>query len=241
MKNLAVFLTLILCSIDVSAQTTKAGRDSKPPRGGDIGMVILSQPGVAATSGRAPWDWTLEERLAARCNREAARLRANSAASDQAMTVGTRISHADVISGRTHPELFLPAELFESVVRGAFLVEGWREVYGGDIAKAGLPGDFLTGLQEVSSRYVPLLREQQTIRIAYSRMAPTERAVASARLATLEVELCREGHAALIAARGQFGPALDRFLYGAVAASRTMYLDEISDAAVLRARERGCR
>lgn len=190
-------------------------------------------------TGRAAWQWTLEERIALRSDPKAARERSRTGAPRVAATSAAGLPHADVISGKTDPHLFMPTELFESVVTGAFLAEGWREVYAHDIVQAGLPKDFLETLGVITGAYLPLLREQHRLRS--SRLSAQERAVAIARLAALERELCPARQEALAAARARFGVALDRFLYGPVARSRTMYFDRISDAAALEAREKGCR
>jgi hypothetical protein len=235
MKSLIVFFALSLFpTVEVNAQ-------SKKPRGGDVGMIILSEPTAATTTGRPAWQWSIEERIAARCNPAAAQARAKGSPVSAMAVGGLQTAYADVISGKTNPELFLPTELFEAVVRGAFLVEGWREVYAKDMAKAGLPVDFVTSLKLISASYLPLLREQQQIRTRRSGMGPGDHAVAVARLAALDIDMCRARYAALTATRARFGIALDRFLYGPVARSRVMYFDDLSNAAALTAREKGCR
>lgn len=243
-KNLLILTFLLFLTVDLNAQRVKPDAQSAKPEGGTIGMTILNYPSSTATttSGRPAWQWTVEERIAARCSPEAARARVRGTDPGVAAmsVVGMHRAHADVISGKTHPELFLPTELFEDVVRGAFLQDGWREVYASDMAKAGLPRDFVASLERISSTYVPLLREQEQIRSHRSQLGPAERAVAIARLAKLDIEICRTRHTTLLAARARFGIALDRFLYGPVARSRTMYFDELSDAVALTTREKGC-
>jgi hypothetical protein len=244
-KNLPILTFLLVLAVDLNAQRVKPDAPIAKPEGGTIGMTILNEPSATATTtaGRPAWQWTVAERIAARCNPEAARVRVRgtSPGASAMSVVGIQKTHADVISGKTHPELFLPTELFEAVVRGAFLQDGWREVYATDIAKVGLPSDFLALLERISASYLPLLREQEQIRSHRSQLGPAERAVAIARLATLDTEICSVRHTALLAARARFGVALDRFLYGPVARSRTMYFDELSDTASLTAREKGCR
>jgi hypothetical protein len=243
-RHLPLSITVLLFVIvDLNAQTVKPKAQSPKTEGGTIGMIVLNDPSTAATTtaGRLAWQWSVEERIAARCSPEAARMRVRAVDSGtSAMSVGMQRTHADVISGKTHPELFLPTELFEHAVRGAFLVDGWREIYASRIVKAGLPSDFLPSLERINASYLPLLREQEQIRAHRSQFGPAERAVAVARLATLNTEICRARYAALTAARGRFGVALNRFLYEAVAPSITTYFDQMSDASVLTAREKGC-
>ena len=235
MKSFAIAISFLLLPLfDAHALWAK-------PKGGDVSATVTGPSVATPMTGRAAWQWSLEERIALRSDPKAARERSRAGGPRVAATsaAGFRAPHADTISGKTDPHLFMPTELFESVVTGAFLAEGWREVYAHDIVQAGLPKDFLETLGVITGAYLPLLREQHRVRS--SPLSAQERAVAIARLAALERELCAARQEALAAARPRFGVALDRFLYGPVARSRTMYFDRVSDAAALEAREKGCR
>ena len=240
MKKPLVALSILLLPVFVLA-------DQKPksPRGGDVRMIILDDSNASSETigGRQAWQWSLEERIAARCSPVAARERLRGGDSARTAMSASPASAApvDVISGKTHPELFMPTELFEDVVRGAFLVDHWQDAYAAAVQKAGLPKDFANTLEGISASYLPLLTEKLQIAQRRNLMSAAERAVAIARLAELEPRICHERQAALHAARGRFGPALDRFLYESIARSRTTYLSELSDPTVLTAREKGCR
>src|SRR5207244_11207926 len=97
-----------------------------------VGLLFLGITTHAASKDQAPakppWRWTLDERLAARVDPRAAAERVRSAR-------GARISASsgtpskenempadqiDFIGGREHPELFMPWELFDRMMRGAY-------------------------------------------------------------------------------------------------------------------------
>jgi len=189
--------------------------------------------------GKSVAAWTLDERLASRCNRVKAdeRVRGEQATAQmrtQSLFAG---NPADIISGRSHPELFLPHELFEEVVTGAVFDPGFQLVFRTRVKAAGLPLDFWRRLETLSATYVADLREQ---RKRASDKSAAGRAFAIAGRASLELQTCRDRALALRKARATFGSALDTFMYEYVAPGRTDYHDEVSDERVLRSREGGC-
>jgi hypothetical protein len=147
-------------------------------------------------------------------------------------------SHADVISGRLHPELFLPHELFQQVVREAAFDPGFRLVCQPMVKAAGLPDDFWSRLETISESYINDLREQRS-RAADRSVAG--RALAIAKSTSLERQTCHDRAVALRTARAAFGPALDHFMYEYVGPGISIYLDEAPDESTLRSREGGCK
>lgn len=222
----------------------------KPFHGGVVGGV--TPPPSGAPSGcRLASAWTLDERLANRCDPLKARERtregerASTELTAQFVARGLlpprqsagATSHADIISGRFHPELFLPHELFQDVVHGVAFDPGYRLVYGPKVEAAGLSPDFWSRLESLSAAYISDLHEQRN---RLSDKSAAGRARAMARWVALDRQTCHDGSLALRAARATFGPALDHFMYEYVAPESTAFFDEISDERTLRSREAGC-
>jgi len=207
------------------------------PGGGVVGGVVTPQ---STSPVKLASDWTLDERLALRCDPQSAAARVQGA--QGRLQSNARIPFfqrsVDIISGRANPELFLPHELFETVVTGTAFDADWRRVYQPMLKPAGLPRDFWTRLTAISATYIDDLRAQRAA--ASDRSAGRALALA-AKAAAQERRTCRDRALALKAARAEFGPALDRFMYQAVAPNRTDFLDAVSDARLLRAREEGCQ
>jgi hypothetical protein len=210
----------------------------RPQRpGGVAGGVVTPQ---SARPVKLASDWTLDERLALRCDPQSAAVRVQGAQGRIQSNAQIRFSQrsADIISGSTNPELFLPHELFETVVTGTAFDAAWRRVYQPLLKPAGLPLDFWTRLTAISATYIDDLRAR---RAAVSDRSAGRALALSAKAAAQEHRACRDRALALKAARAEFGPALDRFMYQAVAPNRTDYLDAVSDARLLRASEEGCQ
>jgi hypothetical protein len=85
---------------------------------------IAMSPAVAQPPAK-PWTLTLEERIALRTNPELARLRTGSAIRSQSSNAAPSNSGlktiVDDFDVKTHPELFLPHELFRELIGLAFL------------------------------------------------------------------------------------------------------------------------
>ena len=204
-------------------------------------VVLLSAItlcGSAQQRAKQPWEWTLDERIAARCDRSAARVRVERAREQRVAPTtvkdGALAWHdvKDVIIGRQTPHLLLPSELFESVVRNGFLTEGWREAHAPQVLESGLPSSFWSQLEGVAATYIDDLREQRRL-AKTGASAPGQHALA--------LRLCASRSAALARARAMFGPALDVFLYRYIAAAKTLQMTHDEDAIALKAREQGCR
>lgn len=222
----------------------------KPLHGGVVGGVI-PLPSASPAVGRLASAWTLDERLESRCNRpkaeertrqaERARIEFNAEFVSRGLlpagqSVGTT-RRADVISGRFHPELFLPHELFQNVVRGAAFDAGYRRAFEARAQSAGLPPDFWSRLASLSTAFIGDLRAQ---RDRLSDKSAAGRALAMANWVALDRKTCHDRAIALRAARAAFGTALDHFMYEYVAPSLSIYLDEVPDENTLRSREAGC-
>lgn len=222
------------CAAALIAVLALSANAQQPRRGGVTGGV-MDNPGPLPESRRErPIIITisLDERIRRRTDPHLieARLKAASGTGSARTT--------DVIDGTFNPELFLPHELFDNVITGAFRHKHWRDFYTPDAVEAGLPPDVWDRLEPIARTYIQLLREH--------RWAPRDRSVsgrlrASLVASSMELTLCRERAQALHAARGAFGPAFDRFLYEHVAPPLKMWTDDPIDARLLRDREEGCR
>ncbi len=207
--------------------------------------VLAGESAPRTPTLRAAWEWTTDERIALRSSPAlaSARIFTTSSAARLPTTSSTSAKPAarvvDVIDGRQHPELFLPTELFESVVKHGFLDEGWREAFAEDLRRAGLPTDFWSTLQPIAKDYIQDLRDERALTEA--RRNPVTQPQAIARLAALDATLCHHRASALSKARRLFGAALERFMYQYVAPSRTDYIDSLPTAAELHTREAGCQ
>ena len=197
---------------------------------GVLSSVPMESP---APPSRPTWQWTTEERIALRTDPVAARERAGRS--------GRRIaaSVADAFDGRTHPELFLPHEVFTHVMRSGFLSppatqDAFRRIVQADAQRVGLPADFWRRLEALSVLHVGDLTRFTELATAPVRVQED--------VDHAQAEACRSGADALQAARREFGEeAFNRFLYEVIARSMFYVADELQDASRMRAEARGCR
>ncbi len=77
----------------------------------------------AAAASKEPWQWTAQERAQARSDpaKRLERLRGDRAERSRVRAMASSPAPADVIDGARNPELFFPTELFEYLVRSAFV------------------------------------------------------------------------------------------------------------------------
>ena len=212
MLRLPALLLTLLCVVPVYGQIREGERAQK----------------------REPHLVPMQDRIAARTDARLARERV-------IQRTGSDASRwTDVIDGRQHPELFLPTELFESLVRRGYVdVALWREIHERDLAAAGLPDTFWAELEGIAAPYIDSLRRQRAAAVR-GRDNPRLMAESRREIATAGASLCRQRAAALRGARDHFGPAFDEFLYKAIAPGHSISTDDPLDPAKLRAREDGC-
>src|SRR5947209_10189497 len=136
-----------------------------------LGVLLLGVSTNAATNGdsaaKPPWRWTLGERLAVRSDPVAAAERLREAHSAQ-IASGKKIAvnaaqtpsdQLDFISGREHPELLLPWEIFDHTMAMAYADDVtartvFREVRDSYLLSSGLPTDFWSRLEILSRPYL---------------------------------------------------------------------------------------
>jgi hypothetical protein len=199
------------------------------------------------------WQWTLEERLQSRFDPNARRARVAAAAAREARRTlpGRKIDHsrfADEIDGKSNPELFVPTELFESLVYSGFVslprVYGrWVRQQTDDLFADSSEWD---ELGRISAGYAAVLRSERALLDESATAAPARRAEITRELDRIHEQLCAAEATALRAARRSFGSErLDRFLYTVIAPSGVTGVSDRSDAATearaLRLREERCQ
>ena len=201
---------------------------------------------VSATE-KEVWQWTLEERIAHRTNPTLAQERVRRSKRVQTESAGDGGKLADYFDGKTHPELFLPHEVFDTLIVWTIASEprssqGARKVLAPDLKAHGLPPDFWERLQSITTIYVTDMKALQDIGASTQRQNTPGRHRAENALAVNQAELCRSGTEALAAARGQFGrEKFDRFLYDVIAVHMFHAANRLSDPEALRNAAGGCR
>lgn len=199
---------------------------------------------------KQPWEWTTEERIAARTDPEARRQRVVAAQARRdkrgaAETNATALPPTlDDLSGRDHPELFLPSELLMMFVATAYAYDddfahGMREDAARAAAKIGLPADFMD-VFERETAVTAQLQAEEFQRV--DRGAAGDRQ-AWADVLRLRAEQCPARAAAIERLRVMYGSRFDQFLYEFIARGMgTSYQSAPPPTAdELRRMEGGCR
>jgi len=211
-------------------------------------LAVIAAASAFAQS-KEPWALTLEERIALRTDPVLARERVEGARRAQPKSVSTNadVRSADDFNGQTHPELFLPGEVFRSLInmsvlsppRSSQLV---RKGLMREVKKHGLPPDFWERLQNVSAIYVADSWAERDLGESLHETTGAARAQVQTKLALKQTDVCRSRADALAAARKEFGrERFDRFLYGAIAINKFRSETELPTAEILRWSEGGCR
>ena len=209
-----------------------------------VGATLWADP---EPSRKQAWAWTLEERIAARTNAEAARDRVNSAGRGRIAATSSSGPMVDSFDGKTHPELFLPHEVFRTLIAHAFLGTSragdiFRNGLMAEITGHGLPPDFWQRLRSISSVYVADSHAEIDIGAGVREQTGPARSRAREALALKQLDVCRSRAAALDAARKEFGPErFDRFLYEVIAVNMFRMEDRLPAPELLRRHAGGCR
>jgi len=197
-----------------------------------LGLCVFITGHASANTSERPrnaWEWSLEERIAARTDPAARRARIAESA------------HADSIHGNTHPEILLPTEILASFIRAGWSREdetarGVREHAQSRIEELALPHDLLNALQLEATELIALAREEDQLR---ENQATTPALLRE--LESLETRQCSLRATVIVTMRDRFGSTtFDRFLYEIVAPGIFKELGTASTAADLRRRENGC-
>ena len=218
-------------------------------------LLALLAAAWAASAMTAPpskpiWQWTTDERLAARFD-EAARIRRVAAfeaqrAISHARAVALPRRPADSIHGSEHPELLMPFEIFTSFTEAAYGADDdvARHVQRDatvQASKLGLPPEFLPTLRKQARAFIAMQREERTLKQQIFTGGMTDPQSGMARLRELQKSECASRAAAMRNLRARFGASFDRFLYSAIAPG--VFRDDFEpiSARTLRAEEDGCK
>lgn len=199
-----------------------------------------------ATHTKKAWEWTTEERIASRTNAALAadRVRAMKGSSPASRIASNSASGArmtDGIDGNRNPELFLPHELFEILIRHGYVGETWRDYYAPDMLVASnLPADFWDRLEVAAPDYVAGVQRENELLLKMKGATPAERERLQREIASMIPTMCRARIAGLRNARKAFGASFDRFLYEHVAPGSSMATDDPLDGDRLRTAAEGC-
>lgn len=179
-----------------------------------VSMTISAQQDVPRElKSRRAWEWADAERLAERF--DPARMRERRERSRHA---GAHNSDVVVVEGASNPELFLPFELFDSVVSDLAAEEHRRLTRVEQLRAAGFDEQtFWSDLAFEAQPYTERRRHMGELRSEdrVNRPRSPERQVA---IEALIPVLCRSRLDALEAVRNHFGrERFDRFLYTTVA------------------------
>ena len=209
-------------------------------------VIVLLVPQGAATAAtvhlhKPAWQWTLDERLAARF--DPAAQAAREAAHRDVIAHLHLGGPADIVDGKVAPELFLPSELFNHLLKVAFLEVGAlgpepRRAIEERAAGLGFARDLWPRLETAAWPYLKLHG-------AHSRLFGSGDALDGKGLfgrPSSELADCRLRAEALASAKANFGekPFL-RLLYEAVApTTRVSYTVNSMSRAQARFIEEGC-
>lgn len=212
--------------------------------------VIAAMP-LLGESRKEPWNLTLEERIALRTSPDLARERVRGArqARSAAATSANPAARpwVDTFDGKSHPELFLPVEVFDQLIELAFVSsprtgEVVRNGFTPEVRRHGLPADFWPRLRSVSALYIA---DWWAVRDSLSTVSPQS---GSPDRRTNDVQArkyadaCRSRAEAFAAARNEFGrERFDRFLYEVVVVGMFTAADRLPEPQILRQAEEGCR
>jgi hypothetical protein len=165
---------------------------------------------------RRPWQWADEERIAARLDPAYIAKHSKPGPSEAAKVTFS-------IDGRENPHLFLPFELFNSLMDGLSADAGFR-----DTRRAMLhdrikdfgydPNAFWAELETSVASHLKSLRRNAALRERMRTASRAERDAIARDLESSNIPVCRSRAESLAAARAHFGrETFDRFLYSVVA------------------------
>lgn len=215
-------------------------------------ILCFVTPSVSfAGDGKPPWAWTAAERSNARLDpakraarRAEQRARAMARGGADASRAGAT---AEVLDGDANPELFYPTELFESLVRSAFV--SLPQIYPRVVRERS--SDLFRDAREwerfadIVAPFAAALAEERYLLDVQSKGDPSTTPRAIQRLVVLRQQKCGLLGQAISTARASFGrERFDRMLYETVPRGSSVSFSpgglESADAIQLQ-REETCR
>lgn len=212
---------------------------------------------MSAPPSKPIWQWTTNERLAARFD-EAARVRRVEAFEAERAVVHGRAASpaghavplgrrpADSIHGSEHPELLMPFEIFTSFTEAAYGTDDdvARHVQRDAIAKAlklGLPPELFPAIRKQAREFIAMQQDERTLKQQLFSGGVGDPQNGMARLRALQKSECASRAEAMRKLRATFGLAFDKFLYSVIAPGVFRDFFEPVSADALRAEEEGCK
>ena len=194
----------------------------------------------AADTQKAPWQWSVEERLQVRFDPELAKQRARIAETD---------ARPDAVDGTRNPELLLPSELFNWLMGGLHPDAGFgrtsRAMVQDGLRDFGWTEEqFWSDLDALTRDYADRAAKRSALQMRIDRAPRSEQRELRREAERLDRAFCQARVSALESAREHFGrETFDRFLYTVVAPglviSPTSPQENTPDH--LRYMEGGCR
>lgn len=220
-------------------------------------LLIVVLLATAEGPAKKAWEYTDEERIALRTDPELARERVRESVQREAARVkaGARppatpnSPSEDYFEGSTHPELFLPSEVFRSLMTLAFPEpqrsgEEFRKALSSEAERLEieLPADFWKRLQSISKSYLADTTAESDLGRSIQQLGGWKRRQNEELLALKQRDVCGSRAEAIAAARKEFGrKTFDRFLYEVIAVNKFHSEDPLPTPELLRWVEGGCR
>jgi hypothetical protein len=198
-------------------------------------------------AGKPAWEWTVAERLEALFDPAENRRRLEAHAYAMRQPSPKADSTTILVDGSSNPELILPYQLFERLVRqlyssGAEAQANPREKVLPEARKYGLGDDLLETLEKVAPGYLAHKRQEKERFERYSTGSPAEKKKLEQEEKEAGLAMCAVRKQGLEAARSFFGPEkLDRFLYEVIAPGMSMRYPDRAWKEQLLYIEGGCR
>lgn len=196
-----------------------------------LGTASMAVAGVPDECGpwppKPPWQWTDEERLDRRFDARCLSARRLEAANEKRPDGSCRSSGiiTDFVFGTDTPELFLPWELFDTLLRKEILAEpnfaeGQRMIFEQHVRAANLtlPNGFWKKVERSAAEYIKVLQDQQMMSTKLDAGSSADRRKLIKDISASQRANCALRAAALDRTRAAFDPdVLERLLYVAVA------------------------
>jgi hypothetical protein len=185
----------------------------------DGGPTAFSQKATP----KPPWEWTTEERLAARFDPEQIAARRTKALARSGEPGPVPAPGFAVINGARNPELLLPWEVYQHLLSRAFhplasLQEDFRRQVEARAPEGELPTNFWVRLQVGGGDFLAAAGTRRALIAELNRAPTAAREGISMRIDEATRGFCQKRLQGLERARKEFGAEwFDRFLYQAVA------------------------
>lgn len=216
-----------------------------------IGVLFMANSGVPAAPDEHPvdiprkpaWEWTLEERVAARFEPAARRVRVEQHI-QRSQNVSDEMASSDSIKGSDNPELLTPTEVLGTFVRAAYsfddrVAQNFLNDAREKSRQFGMPTDFMDVMKKEVAETAEWERKAREIRARLTQGAGNETDILLSDLEAAETEACRTRAAALAALRKRF-PDFDRYLYSSIAPGVFYTFSDSTTIERLRREEDGC-